>query len=129
MSAAETGSAAAAGAGPGRDLVVALREAVARAGDGWANQPSLLKRRLDDVLAEDAVALRPKVHLLVVAAEERVPSRLTRSQPSPALLAEVAAELADTRGWTAEAATWSVAVWAQALEVGSVEPAPPPGAR
>ena len=99
-----------------RDLVGDLRLALARAGDNWRQPPSLIRRRLDDVLDSDAVAHRSKVHLLVVAAEEKIPTRLERFGREPARIAELAAELAATRGWTTEAAQWSVMTWAEALE-------------
>jgi hypothetical protein len=97
------------------DLVAALRLALARAGDTWRNQPSVLRRRLEGVLGADAVSQRAKVHLLTVAAEERIPERITRSDRSSAQLASIADDLAATRGWTTAAAGWSVATWSAAL--------------
>ena len=102
------------------DLVAALREAISRSGEGWQSQPSLLKRRLEQVLGSDAVPSRSQVHLLLVAAEEKVPSRLAGGPDSTAL-GEVAHDLAMTRGWTLAAAEWSVEIWAEALRPTSLD--------
>jgi len=98
-----------------QDLAATLRQAVELAGDNWRAQPSILKRRLNDILASEATPLRAKVHLLVVAAEEKVPTRLGASGSDPERHREIAAELAATRGWTDAAALWAITTWAAAM--------------
>ena len=97
------------------DLSTTLRRAIELAGDRWRAQPSILRRGLNELLGADATRLRAQVHLLVVAADEKVPTRLAVAGGDPARLGEIAQDLAATRGWTDEAASWAVTTWAAAM--------------
>ena len=97
------------------DLTAALRAAIARAGPVGLNQPSHLRKRLEEELGSDARAQRARIHQLVVAAEERLPVRLTRGGWSLSKRDQLAEVLVTQRGWTPQAAVWAVATWAVAL--------------
>lgn len=99
------------------EMTAALRTAIQQVGPGWAAQPSRLRLGLHEVLGADAPAFRTQVHQLVVAAEERIPSRLANAPSEGAPLQELSNDLASVRGWTTEAATWAVTTWAAALGV------------
>jgi hypothetical protein len=108
-----------------RDIVTALQAAVARADPSWINQPSHLRRRLEEELGTEARQHRAQIHQLVVAAEERVPIRLKRNGWSPSERAELGQVLVNTRGWTPEASDWAVATWAAALNLSDERPQAP----
>ncbi len=97
------------------DLITALRLAVARADPSWVNQPSHLRRRLEEELGAGARGWRAQIHQLVVAAEERIPIRLRRNGWSLEERDDLAHVLIAGRGWTAEASLWAVTTWAVAL--------------
>jgi len=105
------------------DLVGSLQRAIAQAGTEWTAQPSRLRRRLDEVLGSEARNHRSQVHLIIVAAEEKVPVRLRRTGWSDAERDDVAHALAGARGWTNEAAEWAVVMWAAALGLTDERPA------
>ena len=107
-------------------LAEVLREAVERSGDGWQTQPSILRRRLEAVLGRDGPAHRAQVHLLIVAAEERVPIGLGRAGADEGRRRELSSALASTRGWTADAAEWAVDTWAVALGLAPPDLVPGP---
>jgi hypothetical protein len=98
-------------------IVVALQNALRRADPTWVNQPSHLRRRLEEEFGADARQHRSRIHQLVVAAEERIPTRLQRSGWSDTTRADLARVLIDTRGWTPEASDWAIDTWAAALGV------------
>ena len=97
------------------DLAQALKEALAAAGPAWQHQPSILRRRLEHVLAHDAPRHRGRIHQLVVAADEKVPGRLVQKGGDREHRNELATSLAATRGWGLWAADWAVTTWAFAL--------------
>lgn len=97
------------------DLVEALKLAIERADPNWGNQPSHLRRRLDEVLGPEATPNRAQVHQLVVAAEERIPDRLRSGGWSPTQRDDLVARLVSARGWTPSASEWTVVAWAGAL--------------
>lgn len=99
------------------DMTAALRTAIQQAGPGWAAQPSRLRLCLNEELGAGSPAFRAQVHQLVVAAEERVPSRLANAPSEGAPLQELARDLASTRGWNMDASTWAVTTWATAMGV------------
>jgi hypothetical protein len=99
-----------------QEMALTLRRAVKHAGSGWASQPSRLRLSLEQVLGDEARAHRTQIHQLVVAAEERIPARLSAAgDDSSALGRELAYGLASTRGWTVDAAAWAVRTWAASL--------------
>lgn len=108
-----------------RDLVECLRTAIARADGAWVTQPSRLRRRLDEELGGDARRYRAQVHQLVVAAEERIPTRLQRGGWGDGQRDELVDVLVSTRGWTMDASQWAVDTWAAALGIADARPAIP----
>lgn len=106
------------------DLVGMLRRAIEQADPTWVNQPSHLRRRLEDELGPESRARRAEVHLLVVGAEERLPARLRRGVWSTTERDRLVDLLVSTRGWTPVASHWVVATWAAAL--GLTDEVPPP---
>jgi len=109
------------------DLTQALRDALGAAGSNWQQQPSILRRRLEQVLAHDAPRHRGRIHQLVVAADEKVPGRLVQKGGDRDQRHELAVTLAATRGWTPWAADWAVTTWAAALGLTTdVPPSGPP---
>ncbi len=100
---------------PDEQMVDALRSAMERAGGDWVAQPSRLRVRLEESLGPDARTERGRIHQLMVAADERVPIRLTRTEGDLEEQLKLADMLVTTRGWRPEAATWSVRTWAAAL--------------
>lgn len=104
------------GAEPMRSARVALRSVVS-ADRTVADHPGRLREALQAQLsAEEFARLRRPLHQVVVAAEEHVPASLTRWAPvTDASRQRIAADLAQARGWTAEAALNVTDAWASAL--------------
>lgn len=106
------------------DMVDELRRAIERSDPSWVNQPSHLRRRLEEELGADARPRRAQIHLLIVGAEERLPARLRRSGWTSVERNRLVELLVTTRGWTPTASHWVVATWAGAL--GLTDDVPPP---
>ena len=100
-----------------------LRELVARYGTELAEDPRRVRSLLRDIIGE----YRLEISALVVAAEEGVGPRLMSSSESlgSATAGRLAAQLQSERALSAEAATWAVEAWAEALDLRlSVPPRP-----
>jgi hypothetical protein len=96
-------------------LADVLRRVLSESDDGWTKQPGVLRSRLNAAVGADATALRPRIHQLVVAADEKIPARLRSAGADPASIDELSSVLAAARGWTQEAARSTVVTWATAL--------------
>lgn len=98
------------------DMAAVLRVSIQAAGPGWAAQPSRLRLSINESLGSNAPRYRSEVHQIIVAAEERVPSRLAGVPAADASqLDDLASDLAATRGWNLDAATRAVTTWAEAM--------------
>ena len=95
-----------------------LGELLARFGPGLAEDPRRLEALLRDLAGQD----RQGIFLLVSAARERVPERLTGSGgslPAPLLISALARDLQQSLGLADSAARWAVQSWAVALGITS----------
>jgi F-box protein 11 len=95
-----------------------LGELLARFGPGLAEDPRRLEALLRDLAGED----RQAIFLLVSAARERVPERLTGSGgslPAQLLISALARDLQQSLGLADSAAHWAVESWAVALGITS----------
>jgi hypothetical protein len=111
--------------GDGALLLTALTRVV---DSGAASRPGQLRSLLESELGRsDALRLRGRIHQLVVAAEEHVPSRLSAVAPLTAESRDrVAGDLASARGWSRAAAGDTTRLWSLALGLAVAEPAPEP---
>lgn len=96
-------------------LVEALRMSVA-AQSGTVH-PGQLRLLVEESLGPERThELRREIHQVVVAAEEHLPTRMTRISPLTASsLARLSSELASSRGWAPETAERATRAWAAAL--------------
>ena len=93
-----------------------LGELVARFGSDVTEDPRRLEALLRDLIGQD----RQAIFLLVAAARERVPERLTGSGgslPPPLLVSALARDLQQGLGLAEESARWAVQSWAVALGI------------
>ena len=111
-----------------------LCELINRYGQAVLEDPRRLKALLSDVCP----GLNRQVHVLVSAAEQRVPQDILSShseQPQDLLSVRLARRLTDETGITEEAARWAVESWVIALDrtrfpdVPSESPSQPPPVR
>jgi hypothetical protein len=112
------------------ELTAALRRALSTTPpDQFVDAPSLLRSRLVTETGERAESLRGQIHLLVAAADERLPHVLAAAAPVDShQLERLAQALAVTRGWSAAAAGQTVGMWADAMGVRApVDPPDPAG--
>ena len=103
----------------------ALGELLARFGPGLAEDPRRLEALLRDLAGQD----RQAIFLLVSAARERIPERLTGSGgslPAPLRVSALARDLQQSLGLADSAAHWAVQSWATALGLTSALPAASP---
>lgn len=108
------------------DLTDVLRRVLAASDGSWRSQPGRLEAAMRRELGPDARTHRARTHLLVVAAEERVPMRLATAGAGVDVRSDLVDLLCRSRGWTDEAARWTVATWAAALAGGGAASGPMP---
>ncbi|WP_051274877.1 hypothetical protein [Cellulomonas sp. URHD0024] len=97
-------------------MVRSLRAALDGPLDAVTARPGRLRARLNAELGSAAHEHRSDVHLLVAAADERLPQGLVAAQPlDPRSVQDAAQRLADLRGWSIASSLEVVGTWAQAL--------------
>lgn len=100
-----------------------LADAVRTHGAGRLADTTAVRSLLNDLLGEQAPALRREVALLAAAAAEGVPALLTESLTSSH---DAAATRLTGGGFDAEGASWAVRAWAAALGTTGSPLSPPP---